>query len=474
MFKSLKTFIVFSVVLSICLLSFSSCRTKTVVDPERSYEGIELTYYKMFDDSDIIEPIIAQYVADKPGLKINYKKFVDFEDYLNLIINEMAEGEGPDIFSMQNTWFASNFKKLSPMPAEFGSINDYDSLFVDVASKDLIRTDQTGVERVYAVPMTVDTLALYYNKDHFDDRLPAQGRPSSTWEGIKEDVSKLTKEDNSFSRFEVSGIALGRGENISRSVDILYLLFLQNGLKFYNDNMSEAIFAERQAGASERAAVDALEFYVSFSEANQKYYSWNDLVVETDSIEKEVEAFARGEVSMIVGFAYTYDDIVNQISVLKTRGVKTIAEDVIKSAPIPQLYDPETSKEKRVSYASYFAETVSRNSEHADIAWDFLIYLSSKDNLQYYFDEEHKPTSRRDMIEEQKKHPIYGVFASQIGYAESFPILNYHDYKNLFSSTIDSVSDGADALQELVKAQDALNDLLPEGGYIVPTVDLTE
>lgn len=55
------------------------------------YTGVELTYYKVFDDSDVIEPFINEYLAAHPGLKIRYRKFVDFDEYQKTILDEMAE-----------------------------------------------------------------------------------------------------------------------------------------------------------------------------------------------------------------------------------------------------------------------------------------------------------------------------------------------------------------------------------------------
>lgn len=471
MFKKATSLIL--ILLVSVVFVFSGCR-KQKDPPRKNYAGVVLTYYKVFDDSDVIEPLINEFIQSHPGLEINYKKFSDFEEYKNTILNELADGDGPDIFSMQNTWFTSNTGKLSPMPEslvpeEKNVVGVFKDLFVNVAYDDLVLTDKEGIPRVYALPMTVDTLALYYNKSHFEDRIPTNGKPSTTWDGIKDDVVKLKKEDNSFERFEVAGIAMGRADNISRAVDVLYLLFLQHGVKFYNQNVSAVTFAGKDLSVS--PAMQALKLLVSFSDPDQKNFTWNEFVVNDDSGAKEVEAFARGKVSMIIGYSYTYDDIVNEINVLSAKGVKTIDKSDIQIAPIPQLEDPDVSSEKRVTYASYFAETVSRNSEHSELAWEFLVFLTQKDSLEHYFDKLHKPTSRRDMIDEQRKHPIYGIFASQIGFAESFPIVDYYVYKDLFEEMINNASDNGVASIDLLKAQNTLNDMLPDEGYIVPLAD---
>ena len=228
--KSLSLILILSFVLTL-----TSCRSKEPREASTGTDLIELTYYKMYDDEDVLATLINDWSFNNTydaNVIVHYKQFTDFDEYLRTILNEMAEGEGPDIFSMPNTWFMSNYKKVSPLPDSFAPegyrIADiFREMFVDVAAQDLIRPDAEGIEQVYALPMTVDTLALYYNKDHFEDRIPSQGRPSKTWDGIKEDVTSLNRYDEEDDEFKVSGIAMGRGDNISRGVDILYLLFSQ-------------------------------------------------------------------------------------------------------------------------------------------------------------------------------------------------------------------------------------------------------
>ncbi len=132
------------------------------------------------------------------------------------------------------------------------------------------------------------------------------------------------------------------------------------------------------------------------------------------------------------------------------------------------MVDQDVSTEKRDAYASYYAETVSRTSEYPDVAWDFLLFLSRKENLEFYNEETHRPTSRRDMIESQKQDPIYGVYAEQIGYAESFPIYDYFQYSEIFGKAIDSVLATVSATDAMRTAEDEIGALLPSEGLIPP------
>lgn len=455
-----------AVILSGCLKKGSGGTTTSKVVP------IQLVYYKLFDNEDVIKPMIQQFQATHPNVTIKYKKFNSSEDYYKTILNELAEGEGPDIFSVPNYWLKKNARKISPMPAQMATEKQFNDAFVSVAAEDLIFTDpRDGAKKIFGLPLAVDTLALYYNNDLYQDRVPARGRPAPTWNDFKDDVYKLTKEDKSFERFEVAGTAMGRSDNIARAMDVMYLLMLQYKVNLYNDNLSQAEFAGQQAigpaGTSINPATEALSLYTSFGLASQKNYSWNEYMVESDSDVKEMEAFARGKVATIFGYSYLYTQIKDEIEQLKKKNVAVINPNSIKISAVPQVFDPATSTEKRDAFANYFAETVSRNSANSQVAWEFLMFITSKDNLAYYNQKTHAPTSRRDLIDAQMQDPIYGVFAEQVGYAESLIIDDWDSYKNIFGKAISSViATTANPKSAVQTAQQEINLILPAEGIL--------
>ena len=359
---------------------------------------------------------------------------------------------------MHNTWFPKHYKKLTPAPAEVVTPDVFRSLFVEIAGEDLIIPDSSGVEQVWGMPLYIDTLALYYNDDHIEDALPSQGKPSSTWEGIKEDVVKLNRQDQSFERFERTGIALGRSDNISRAFDILLMMMLQYKVNFYNEDLTEVLFAE------DPNALAALQLYTSFGLPSQKNYSWNKYLSDADSPEKELTTFAKGKLSMLLGYSYTYEDLLNEVNRLNAEGEKTIDVSSIKIQEAPQVYDPETSAETREAYASYFVPVVSRTSEHSQEAWEFLASIASEDNLRYYNEETHRPSALRSLIEEQMLDPIYGVFAAQVGYAASIPMADPDAYKEIFLTAIDEILNTSRADKVLQGLGDKIQSLIPTNG----------
>ena len=455
----------------VLLATFPSCLCREKGTIGTSTKPIELTYYKLFDDEAIIQPIIQEFQSHYPRIRINYRKFTEPREYEELIVNELAEGEGPDIFAIQNTWVTKHAGKLAPMPPSLMTPEQFQATFVNVATQDLVRPDSNSNLQIYGLPLAVDTLALYYNQDHFEDKIPSRGRPSTTWAGIKEDVYKLNKKDNSFERFKVAGIALGRGDNILRDIDILNLMMLQYKTKFYNDQLTTAMFADSQGIDSmqrmRNPGVDALKLYTGFALPNNKHYSWNQALAVPESAEKEIIPFVKGKVSMVVGYSWLHEDLMDLIENYDQQGIQHIDATKVKIAPIPQVYDPEKTSEKRDTLASYFAETVARTSKHPNEAWLFLKFLTSKKNQEYYFEKTHVPSSRRDLIQEQKADPIYGIFASQTGYAESILMADYYKYKDIFRAAIQAVVEGEEKAETALNAaQTQINEILPNEGLL--------
>jgi ABC-type glycerol-3-phosphate transport system substrate-binding protein len=454
----LRHFLFSLILLSLSILLAGCLRLEKTDRPKAQSEVKELTFYGLFDSEEVYGSMIQTFESEERNVRITYKKFVDPDAYLNLIINELAEGEGPDLFMLHNSWIPKHYKKLSPAPSNVVDPEVFQSLFVDVTGKELIIPDDEGVERVWGLPLYVDTLALYYNDEHIEEALPTQGRPSSTWAGISNDVVALNREDQSFERFERSGIALGGTSNISRSFDILMSLFLQHKVEFYNEETTKSILR------TDPNAAAAMDLYASFGLPSQRHYSWNEFLSDENSAEKELTSFARGKVSMIMGYSYTYEDIEATIQLLQRQGEDVIRIGDVKIQETPQVYDPNTSGETREAYASYFVPVVSRTSENSDIAWSFLASMVSEENLRSYNAATNRPSALRSLINEQMNDPIYGIFAAQIGYASPLIMADPMLYKELFLAGLDDIL-GTSRSTEVINAIDAeIQALIPLNG----------
>ncbi|MBN1258920.1 extracellular solute-binding protein [Candidatus Peregrinibacteria bacterium] len=413
----------------------------------------ELNFYFVHDNTDDFKEQIQAFQSKNQGVVIRTKKFDNLQEYEDAIINEIAQGEGPDVFMVHNTWLPKHYKKLLPLPANQPIIMSADlfrQTFFQAATDDLIID-----EKVYGMPMSIDNLAVFYNKAYFRDLLTAD-RPSDLWEGIKEQVATLTKRNNSPERFALAGMAMGRADNISSAIDILYALMLEYGVGFYDEKEEKAIFADGGAVGQEAPGVSALTLFTSFALSTYKHSSWNDTITGYAPEEKEINPFVRGKVAMVIGYPYLYSAIQQGIENQQRSGSQHIDLKDVGVAPFPQLVSG-TEATKRDTYASYFPLVVARTTKYPQEAWSFVQFMTSADALQTYYKKTHRPTSRRDMIDEQQTDPIFGAFAYQASFAKSFKVFDATAYNKIFSDAIQQVVMNMATPEEALKqAQDKI------------------
>jgi len=428
----------------------SDCPYEEATTTETGFR--ELDFYFVYDNTDAFQEQIQAFQSKNPGTIVRTKKFTNLEEYENLVINEIAEGEGPDVFMIHNSWMTKHYKKLMPIPLDQPIVANADlfrQTFFQSAADDMIIDEQ-----IYGMPLAIDNLAIYYNKAYFKDLLATTDKPGDLWEEIKEEVFQLTKRNNSPERFALAGIALGRADNISSAIDILYAMMLQYGAEFYDEKEEQAIFANNQgagAGGVAKPGVEAFKLFTSFALPTYKNYSWNEYITGFAPDEKEINPFVRGKVAMIIGYPYLYDVIVNSIQNQQKLGNQHIDVNDIGIAPFPQLVTPDEAT-KRDTYASYFPLVVARTTDMPREAWSLIQFLTSADALQTYHKKTNHPTSRKDMVTEQQTEALFGTFAFQAPFAKSYKIYDYDAYSQIFTDAIESVAKNLmspeDALQE--------------------------
>jgi len=431
-----------------------------------STEGV-IDMYVLYDNTDAFQEQIQAFQSNNPGLRVNLKKFVNLEEYEALLINEIAEGEGPDVFMIHNSWMQKHAKKLFPLPLDQAIVMNADQFrqtFFQAAIDDLIIDEQ-----VYGMPLSIDNLVVYYNKSYFEDLIATSDRPAEVWEEVQDQVIALTRENNSPERFALSGIAMGRGDNINNAVDILYALMLQFGVQFYDDQEQQATFATSQPGAGgiNNPGVTALELYTSFGLPGLRQYSWNETITGLEPDQKEINPFVRGKVAMIIGYSYAYENIASAIDLEGRLGNTTISLDDVGIAPLPQLLGGEEAT-SRDTYASYFPLVVARTSDRPAQAWSLIQYLTTADSLQTYHNKTNRPTSRKDMVTEQQIEPLFGTFASQANFAKSFTIYDDAAYRKVFTDAIQGVIDNTKTAQEaLTEAQEKITCIVQKEKKII-------
>lgn len=402
----------------------------------------ELEIWGSFDDNDDFSEIISEYKKINPFIgDIIYKK-VPIDSYESELINAMASGNGPDIFLVNNAWMPRYEDKVSPAPEYVINEKEFQANFVDVVSADFIGKQK----EVYGTPLSVDSLALYYNKEMFNTA--GISAPPTTWSEVLADSKKITKVDD-VGEIKKSGIALGTAENINRSTDIIDVLLFQNGATM-PDKMNPEFNPDYAIGKN------VLEFYTQFSRFSSPAYTWNK------RMHYSIDSFYEGDLSMMINYSW-------HINTIKNKNAKLDFGIV----PIPQI-----SSEKPANYANYWSFVVNKNKQIKQIegesiitneirvheAWQFLKFLTFKNDGKFsiinyktknkkefiatidpaslYLEKTSKPAARRDLIEKQKDDPILGSFAYGNLIAKSWYKKNSNMIENVWAKAIEDVNNG--------------------------------
>lgn len=372
--------------------------------------NVELIWWKTFETTENVQGIIAEYQKLHKNVKITFVK-KDIFGYEKELIESLAAGTGPDIFSIHNDWLPKQRDKISPMPASTMNIKQFKDVFVDVAFADFVQDN-----KIYALPMSIDVMAMYYNKDLLNSASIYE--VPKTWPDLVKIVPKLTSQTRP-GVFERSAVAMGTGANINRAVDIVTLLMLQNGTKFYDSNLRVCMIGDNAEGqANYNPGESALEFYTQFANPAKTVYTWNS------KSENSIDAFTQGKLAFMFGYAYL------------TPTIRAKAPNLNwEIAPMPQ---PSTDTLK-VNFANYWGESVSRNAKYPALAWDFLNFAVQKQNLEKYYEKHKLPASRKDLLTLQASDTEIGVFADNALSARSVYKKDANTYESIFLKMIDDV-----------------------------------
>lgn len=369
---------------------------------------ITLTYWSVFDNAETLKPIIEKYHTAHPEVTINVEQKT-FDSYEAQIRNAMAEGRGPDLFSVPNTWIPRMQELLVPLDAsETTMIRDY----FDVVERDALVDNQ-----IYGLPYSVDSLALFYNKRLL--REAGIANPPRTWDDFNEAVAKLTELD-SRSDFRHRGAALGGSKaTINRATDILTLFILQEGTEIFDTEKQEFLWNKEavnlQGNPVGTPVLDGIQNYLRYSNPLEPVYTWNE------AQDYSFDQFASEKVAMILSYAYA-------IPIVKEKNPKM--EYGIIPTPQPR------NNIRSVTIANYWLETVAKNSKNNKAAWDFVKFATNEENDKLYSSTTNKPASRRRLAVEQLNDSDLGAFAEQNLYATSWYQYDPLSIENILDSMI--------------------------------------
>lgn len=299
-----------------------------------SKKEVKLVYWGLWEEQEVIEPLIKEYEAKHKNITIEYQKMTP-QEYREKLIARSKNGQGPDMFRFHNTWLPQIKDVVSPLPSTVMTNAEFEKTFYPIHQKDL-KIDKY----YYGIPLMIDGLVLIYNETLFKNA--GIDKAPSHWDEVIDFATKLSVKSKDGTLI-TSGIALGLASNVEHFSDIFGLMLIQNGGSIRK--------------LQEEEAVGALESFRRFAEPPNNI--WDEYMPNS------IAAFIQEKVAMIIAPSW---------EILPIKAANTRIN--LKVAPIPVVPGG-----KSVSLASYWVEGVSRFSKHQIEAWNFLRFLAEKDSM---------------------------------------------------------------------------------------------
>jgi len=367
---------------------------------KKKNEPINLTYWGLWEPEPVVQGIVAEWQKAHPNIKVKYVK-QDKQDYRARLQSAFSRGSAPDIFRFHHTWLPSLKNDLAPVPGEAAASLGLEKDYFPIVGDSLKQSGQ-----FYGVPLMIDTLALFYNKDILT---AANKSPPRTWWGLRKTAKELVVRDAA-DRIRTAGVALGTTNNVEHWSDILGLMIYQNdGNPAQPDN---------------QLIQDVLSFYTIF---NLEDKVWNE------TLPNSTLAFANNQLAFYFGPSWRI------FNLLEANPNLNFAVTAVPQLPKLREVDWEEAEKGKgeltnISWASFWAEGIWLKSKHQKEAWQFLEFLASKEGLERLYTAESQTRlfgeiyPRADLAAGLESDPIIGPFVNQAKVAKSWYLCSFtHD-----------------------------------------------
>lgn len=345
------------------------------------------------------------------GYTLSYSQHSPANFYQDLIV-ALANGTSPDLVMINSEQYAQVSSKLYTIPYSAYTERQYRDTNIDGAQM-FLNTNGVG-----ALPLLVDPLVTYYNKDILASKNFLL--PPKTWDDLAAAVPILTKTDAKH-QITQSAIALGESDNILHSRDILSALFLQTGNSIINTD-KEVTLDNVATGASTSPAAEALGFYTSFSNPTTNVYSWNS------SLPESLQNFLAGKSAFYIGRASELFAIQSQNPNL--------------NFDVAQLFQSSATA-RPATYGSFLVVGIMAKAPNPVAAYAAANQIASSTSIDTLSKQFSLAPVRRDLLQLAQSNPYVSVFFQSALSAFSWPDPNMASTNSIFRDMITKVNSNA-------------------------------
>lgn len=410
-------------------VAFTACSggQETTGDTENA-DVVQIEYWQYHFDAkvELMNELIEEFEAENPGIQVKQTTF-PYEQFNEKVAAQVPAGKGPDVINLFHGWVPQYVDSgyLQPLPRDAFPHEKIESEFFPLV--EAVKLDG----EYWSIPTAVRTLALFFNKDLFEEAGLDPNSPPETWDELAEYAVKLTKTDGS-NRLEQSGLAWEpgqQGNNWLRDG-----LTYQAGGRVLSDDRKTVVWGDGPEG------LEAFKYWISFptelGTSKPGFY--------TD----DITAFSTGKAAMNVDGSFRIGTLQEEAPDLHY-GI----------APLPAQDEKSTS-------ASFWSNgvTVGVDGEKLEASVKFLQFLTSDEVMEKWTDEIGELPAKESVAMQDKyvEDDIYGPFIEQLPYAVSHFSVDEMGERDLIMQAADRVLlEGAspeEAFKELVQKTQVLYD----------------
>ncbi len=281
------------------------------------------------------------------------------------LLEAISTGDSPDIVIMNSSGLLPLKNKIYPIQVGSLPVHVFRDTYVE-GSEIFVLDDA-----VYALPLSVDPLVLYWNRTLFKNA--AIAKVPKDWDTLVSLTYNRLSKIKGGADLVQSAIAFGEYDNVLHAKEILSALFMQTGSGIvYRKNKSFIINNDDVKKASL-----ALKFYTSFSNPIKTVYSWNK------TFDRSLEAFASDKVAMYAGFVSD--------------------EPIIQKMNLNLNFDMATFPQSNnnisdVTYGNFYGLATLKTSKNPQAALYVANVLTGKDISKKFSEASGLPSARRDVL----------------------------------------------------------------------------
>lgn len=378
------------------------------------------TVWGTFSNGDFLQ-LISNINSNGPVVDITYQQH-DPSKIDSEFVNALAEGNGPDLIIFPDDKFLTYKNKLYNIPYKNFPARTYIDSFIDASSIFL------GKNGVWAVPMTVDPLVMYWNKSNFN--AAGLALPPKKWSEFNDLSTKLVKK-NPVGGISQALVALGEYRNVNNAKDILTSMIFQarNPISAPGLDLDEVTYVIEQQTGAYGNAIPVISYYTSFSNPSSPMYTWNR------SFANSTDAFSAGDVDIYFGKASEL------LSIRKKN--PNLYFDV---AEMPQS---DTNSHSTVK-ATIYAISIVKNSKNIGGAFTVMNYLTNTNSEQFWSKLVGLPSGRRDLLSVAPEDPYQAIFYKAAIQSQTWLDPNPEQSSLAFQEMIESVTTGKEKTNSVV------------------------